>query len=114
MKAMEIIITICGIIGTVWTVLMAYKAIFVIVGVFAYRKFPKAKKEHKYGICVAARNEDKVIGNLLESIANSDYNLDQITVFVVADNCTDDTASVARNFAKNGLKVVVYLHSILS
>ena len=111
MKAMEIIIMICGIIGTAYTVLMAYKAIFTIIGVFSYRKFPKAKKEHKYGICVAARNEDKVIGNLLDSIANSDYNLEQITVFVVADNCTDDTAKVAREFQKNGLKVVVYEHN---
>lgn len=111
MKAMEIIILICSIIGIAYTVLMAYKAIFTIIGVFAYRKFPKAQKEHKYGICIAARNEDKVIGNLLDSIANSDYNLEQITVFVVADNCTDNTAQVARTFQKNGLKVVVYEHN---
>ncbi|MBQ5930414.1 MAG: hypothetical protein IIX02_06450 [Clostridia bacterium] len=81
MKAMEIIIMVCGIIGVAYTILMAYKAIFVIVGVFAYRKFPKAQRAHKYGICIAARNEDKVIGNLLDSIANSDYDLEQITVF---------------------------------
>ena len=77
-------------------IVAAFKTVYFIIGFFSTRKFKKAKKNHKYGICIAARNEEKVIGNLLDSIKKQDYPQDLITVFVVADNCTDKTAEVAR------------------
>ena len=64
---------------------------------FFTRKFNPAKKKHKYGIVIAARNEKYVIGNLLDSIKKQDYPKDKLTVFVVADNCTDNTAEIARS-----------------
>ena len=85
-----------NIIGTTFTILTAYKIIYFIVGIFWTRKFAKAKKKHKYGIVIAARNEEMVIGNLIESIHKQDYPKDLITIFVVADNCTDNTASIVR------------------
>ncbi len=66
------------------------------IGTFATRKFPPAKNNHKYAIMIAARNEETVIGNLIDSINNQDYPSDLVTVFVVADNCTDKTAEIAR------------------
>ena len=82
--------------GNILTILLAYHTIYMFVGFFATRKFPKAKNNHKYAILVAARNEETVIGNLLDSIRKQDYPSDLITVFVVADNCTDNTAGIAR------------------
>ena len=79
--------------------MLFYKTIYFFIGVFFTRKFKKAKINHKYAIVIAARNEEKVIGNLLDSIKKQDYPSDLITTFVVADNCTDDTAKIAR---KNG------------
>ena len=75
------------------------------VGVFFTRKFPKAKQDHKYAVCIPARNEEAVIGNLIKSIRRQDYPAELITVFVVADNCTDSTAQIARD-----LGAVVYEH----
>ena len=69
---------------------------FSILGCVATRKFPEAKKQHKYAIMVAARNEAGVIGNLIESIHAQDYPADLVDIFVVADNCTDNTAEIAR------------------
>ena len=46
---------------------------------------------------ISARNEEAVIGQLLDSIARQDYPADLVTTFVVADNCTDSTAQVARD-----------------
>lgn len=46
---------------------------------------------------IAARNEEAVIGRLLESIRLQDYPSELLTVFVVADNCTDGTAQAARS-----------------
>ena len=46
----------------------------------------------------ALPNEEFVIGNLLDSIKKQDYPSDLLTVFVVADNCTDNTASISRGY----------------
>ena len=85
------------IIGSIFSAMLAYKTFYSILGLFFTRKFKPAKKQHKYGIVVAARNEKYVIGNLLDSIAKQDYPKDLIKVFVVADNCTDNTAEIARS-----------------
>ena len=37
------------------------------------------------------------MGNLIDSLKKQTYNGEYLTVFVVADNCTDNTAEVARN-----------------
>ncbi len=86
-----------NIIGTIISILIAYRVLYFLIGIFFTRKFKKAKTSHKYGICIAARNEEKVIGNLLDSIYKQDYPKDKYQVFVVADNCTDKTAEVARS-----------------
>ncbi len=46
---------------------------------------------------VAARNEETVIAQLIDSIKQQDYPEELIDIFVVADNCTDSTAEVARS-----------------
>ncbi len=53
--------------------------------------------QHKYAVLVAARNEETVIGNLVDSIRSQDYPSELVDIFVVADNCTDGTAEAARN-----------------
>lgn len=88
--------SIVSIIGKIIAVFGILSAPYWIIGFFCTRKFQPAKKQHKYAICIAARNEANVIGNLLDSIAKQDYPADLLTVFVVADNCTDKTADVAR------------------
>jgi len=110
---MEIVIKICSIIGTILTILMAYKAIFLLIGVFKKKRFKPTENKHNFAICIAARNEEKVIQNILESIANQDYPKDKLSVFVVADNCTDNTALIVEEFSKNHAdqKIVVYKHN---
>ncbi len=78
------------------SVLYFPRPLFVATGIFATRKFKKAQKFHKYAIMIAARNEETVIGNLIQSINEQDYPSELVDVFVVADNCTDNTAKVSR------------------
>ena len=78
-------------------ILTIYKTFYLIIGTFFTRIFPKAKKKHKYAIVIAARNEEMVIGNLLDSIKKQDYPKRLITTFVVCDNCTDNTYKVAKD-----------------
>lgn len=107
---MEIVIKICSVIGVLLTVLTAYKLIFIVVGFFKKKTFKKTENKHTYAVCISARNEEKVIANLLESIYNQDYPKDKLTVFIVAHNCTDRTSEIARQFAQThpDLPIVVY------
>ncbi|MCL1981506.1 MAG: glycosyltransferase, partial [Clostridiales bacterium] len=52
------------------------------------------------------RNEAKVIGSLIDSIRMQNYPQEQVRIFVVADNCTDSTAEIAK-----GMGAVVYERS---
>ena len=89
---------IYSIIGSILGIMVIYKAFYFAIGFLFTRKFDKAKNNHKYGILIAARNEENVIGNLLDSINKQDYPSKLIDVFVVADNCTDNTAKIARKY----------------
>ena len=88
---------IYDIIGVILAIAVIHKAFYFVIGMFFTRKFKSAKKKHKYAILIAARNEKYVIGNLLDSIHKQDYPQELLTVFVVADNCTDNTAEIARS-----------------
>jgi cellulose synthase/poly-beta-1,6-N-acetylglucosamine synthase-like glycosyltransferase len=51
---------------------------------------------HRFAVLICARNEERVIGELIGSLRQQDYPADLFDVFVVADNCTDRTADAAR------------------
>lgn len=87
---------VADVIRWVISIFAIHSTLYWIIGFFFTRKFKPAEKLHKYAICVAARNEEAVIGNLLDSIKAQDYPSELLTVFVVADNCDDNTAKVAR------------------
>lgn len=87
---------IYNILGLILSIVVVHKSVYYMVGLFFTRKFKEAKKKHKYAILIAARNEKYVIGNLLDSIKKQDYPQELLTTFVVADNCTDNTAEIAR------------------
>ncbi|HKM02789.1 MAG TPA: glycosyltransferase family 2 protein [Bacilli bacterium] len=73
-----------------------YKVLFVIIGFFPPKKFPRSKDvSNKYAFLIAARNEELVIAGLIESIKKQDYPSENITIFVIADNCSDKTREVA-------------------
>ncbi|MCX4302447.1 MAG: glycosyltransferase family 2 protein [Clostridia bacterium] len=56
----------------------------------------KIDKEHKFMAVIPAHNEEMVVGNLIESLQAQNYPKDKYDIYVIADNCTDDTAKVAK------------------
>lgn len=86
-----------NIILTIIGILTFYKFIYLIIGLFSRAKiYPETNIKNKYAIIIAAKNEEAVIGNLLNSLNSQTYDKDLLTIFVVADNCTDKTAEIAR------------------
>ena len=62
------------------------------------------EKHNKFAIVMAAYNEEKVIAQSLRSIFSVNYPKNLYEVFVVADNCTDNTAIIAENEGATVLK----------
>lgn len=56
----------------------------------------QVKKDHKFMAIIPAHNEEAVVGNLVESLKKQNYNKDLYDIYVIADNCTDNTAKVAK------------------
>lgn len=92
---MELVYDILIALGTLGSWLVIYQGLYSVLGFFVTRKFKEAKKQHKYAVLIAARNEEAVIPKLIASIRGQDYPSELVTIFVVADNCTDNTRKAA-------------------
>ena len=93
---METIKTINSVISVLFMLCYAYQFFYIAVSLFRKAKIHKTDKPHNFAVLIAARNEESVIENLIRSIKSQDYPKELVTVFVVADNCTDSTAEIAR------------------
>ena len=83
-------------VGFILFLCYSYQIFYTIVPFsIKARRHREPIKKHRIGILIAARNEEAVIGNLLDSIAAQDYPRELIRPFVIADNCTDKTAKIA-------------------
>ena len=79
-----------------FTICYAYQLFYVVNVLVTKPRTLEARRNHRFAVMIAARNEREVIGNLIHSIKMQNYPAELIDIFVVADNCTDDTAEVAR------------------
>ena len=73
-----------------------YQAIYTVYALFAKKKPLGEGRRNRLAVLVCARNEEGVIANLISSLLAQDYDKNLTSIFVVADNCTDATAEVAR------------------
>ena len=53
-------------------------------------------KKHKFMAIIPAHNEETVVGNLVESLKKQNYPKECYDIYVIADNCTDNTAKIAK------------------
>lgn len=106
MTYIDIVNIIMMIIGVLTAVFPIQYSIIFIFGIFSKRKsYAISEEKLRYGVVIAGRNEERVIGNLIKSIHKSDYPQDKLDIFVIAHNCSDKTAEIARN---NGAIVYEY------
>ncbi len=93
---MKTIIYLNYMISIIFTLCYAYQFFYIFIGLLKKPKQYEASTLHRYAVVISARNERSVIGQLIESIKNQNYPAELVDIFVIADNCTDDTAAVAR------------------
>lgn len=74
-----------------------YQVVYLAVGLLSRRKPPQRPvRLRRYAVLISARNEERVIGELIESLKGQNYPENLLDIYVVADNCTDKTAEAAR------------------
>ena len=88
LSVLDILLMIVGGAG------MIYQGLCIVMSLFAKPvRFPDAPMANRYAVLISARNEEKVIGNLIGSIRDQTYPSNLIDIWLVADNCTDNTAT---------------------
>ncbi len=83
----------------VWTITIfwLYQVVISLCSLIKLKDKPlKVNKEHRFMAIIPAHNEEAVVGNLIESLRNQTYNKELYDIYVIADNCTDNTAKIAK------------------
>ena len=79
----------------------------IVIGFFGFGKAKKDYKDHdpesRFLVLVPAHNEEKVISDIIRNLDAMDYPRELYDYYIIADNCTDNTAEVARSL---GAKVI--------
>ena len=99
--------TFIGYIITAWlgclSLAVAYLYFLAAVGLIFRRRPAEAVPDRRFLLLVPAYNEENTIGRTLESLARL-QGASRLTVVVIADNCTDATAEIARS---SGVEVLM-------
>lgn len=88
--------------------LLLFKIVLHFTAILPGKRFPKAKEEHKFAILIPARNESKVIGQILDSIQNQTYNKNKVDTYVIVESKDDPTCNIVKKYPRT--HVVVRQH----
>ncbi len=83
----------------VWivTIFWLYQLIVSICSLIKFKEKPILEdKQNRFMAIIPAHNEENVVANLIESLKNQDYPKELYNIYVIADNCTDNTAKIAK------------------
>lgn len=87
------------IIDILQCLLFIFSSYYFVISLFSLTIINKKRKsdvQHSYALLIAAHNEENVVSDLIKSLKNLNYPKDLYEIFVVADNCDDNTANVSR------------------
>lgn len=112
---MEHILPVLMVISSlIWLVITLWGGYYLVTGLMSWRKpvdYGWHPARTRFAILIAARNEELVIGPLINSLLTQDYPSDLYDVWVIPNNCTDNTALAARNFGAKVLECTVPVRS---
>ena len=94
-----------------------YNLLIFVVGVTHY-SFDRNKRDDSkplspvpfISVIVPAKNEEKVINRLLESLLNVEYPKDRLEILVVEDGSSDDTGQICLQYASRWPSLIRYFH----
>lgn len=92
----DIIYNVTMVFQIIVFIIMCYYLILGFFGLYRKKEVKDYTPKNKFAMIVAAHNEEVVIGKLVESIQQQNYPKELFDIFVIADNCDDKTAKIAR------------------
>lgn len=97
-RILEVLLVIQVTTSLIFAVLGIYQLLVCIIGLTKKKISKEYKfKEHKFMAVIPAHNEEKVIEDIIESLKEQNYKKGYVDIYVIADNCTDKTAQIARD-----------------
>lgn len=73
-----------------------YQLVLTFFGYYRKKKANDHAPQKSFAVLVAAHNEEAVVGALIENLKNLNYPKELFDVFVICDNCNDQTAEISK------------------
>ncbi len=74
-----------------------YQLVISLCSFIKFKDKPKViDKNHKFLMIIPAHNEESVIENLIKTLKKQNYPKELYDIYVIADNCTDNTEKIAK------------------
>ena len=106
---MQAISTVIGAINWLmssWLIIIILYQLYI--SIFGFKRTTRDYQEHdpqlKYLVLVPAHNEEAVISGIVENLQSMDYPKELYDFYILADNCDDRTADIARGMGANVLE----------
>ena len=87
---------------------------YLLVGLMSWRRpmeYGRHPASTRFAVLVPARNEELVVGSLINTLLMQDYPPELYDIWVVPNQCTDHTALAARRFGAHVLECTVPVKS---
>jgi cellulose synthase/poly-beta-1,6-N-acetylglucosamine synthase-like glycosyltransferase len=84
------------VLSNIVLVISMYYLCISFFGLYRKKEPLSSEPRKSFALIVAAHNEEKVIQDIIHSLDRLDYPKELYDIFVVADNCTDKTASKSK------------------
>ena len=112
---MELLISVLVVIsGLLCLSVSIWGGYYFITGLMSWRRpldYGWHPARTRFAVLIAARNEELVIGPLINSLLTQDYPQELYDIWVIPNNCTDNTAQAALNFGAKVLECTVPVKS---
>ena len=83
------------ILGFILKVLTGYTAVLGLCFLLPRKKYTAAPPKTRFAVLIPARNEEAVIATLISSLQEQEYPESLYDIYVIPNNCTDDTEAAA-------------------
>jgi cellulose synthase/poly-beta-1,6-N-acetylglucosamine synthase-like glycosyltransferase len=77
-------------------VVSTYQTLISCSGLFRKKEQVTHEPQKTFAVLIAAHNESAVIAPLIENLKQLDYPREKYDIFVICDNCSDNTAEISR------------------
>ena len=97
-----------------FVITLIYALYYVLTGIrsfFKVKKIKNSEPKNRFAVLIAARNEANVITDLINSLKNQDYPKDLFDIYVLPNNCTDNSLEILEKI--DGIKIIEQKKSII-